>query len=51
KLLRNYSTSLRYVKVILLVDKTSTSLLREAIKLNIHDVLEFPFTYHDLNES
>lgn len=51
KLLRNYSTSLRYVKVILLVGKTSTSLLREAIKLNIHDVLEFPFTYHDLNES
>ncbi len=51
KLLRNYSTSLRYVKVILLVDKTSTSLLKEAIKLNIHDVLEFPFTYHDLNES
>ena len=51
KLLRNYSTSLRYVKVILLVGKTSTSLLKEAIKLNIHDVLEFPFTYHDLNES
>ncbi len=51
KLLRNSSTSLRYVKVILLVDKTSTSLLSEAIMLNIHDVLEFPFTYHDLNES
>ncbi len=51
KLLRNYSTSLRYVKVILLVGKTSTSLLKEAIKFNIHDVLEFPFTYHDLNES
>lgn len=51
KLLQNYSTSLRYVKVILLVGKTSTSLLKEAIKFNIHDVLEFPFTYHDLNES
>jgi len=41
KLLRNYSTSLRYVKVILLVGKTSTSLLKEAIKFNIHDILEF----------
>lgn len=51
KLLQNYSTSLRYVKIILLVGKTSTSLLKEAIKLNIHDVLEFPFTYNDLNES
>ncbi|GAG89553.1 unnamed protein product, partial [marine sediment metagenome] len=51
KLLQNYSTSLRYVKIILLVSKTSTSLLKEAIKFNIHDVLEFPFTYHDLNES
>ncbi|MFC2159363.1 CpaE family protein [Actinomycetota bacterium] len=51
KLFIKYCSALRYVKVILLVEKTSTALLREAIKLDIHDVLEFPFNFEDLSRS
>jgi len=29
----------------------SANLLKKAIKLNVHDVMEFPFTYSDLKES
>ncbi len=50
-ILLEYSGSLRYIKVILLISKTSANLFKEVIKLNIHDVLEFPFTYNDLVES
>lgn len=51
KLLRSHSADLFLVKVILLVKETSANLLRKAIKLNVHDVLEFPFTFNDLKES
>ena len=51
KIFLKYCASLRYVKVILLVEKTSTAMLKEAIKLDIHDVLEFPFNFEDLKES
>ncbi len=51
KILLDYSSSLGTIKVILLVSKVSTNLFKEAIKLNIHDVLEFPFAYNDLVES
>ncbi|MCL5985850.1 MAG: hypothetical protein M1371_04700 [Actinobacteria bacterium] len=51
KILSSHSADLFFVKVILLVKETSASLLRKAIKLNIHDVLEFPFTFNDLKES
>ncbi|MBU2598172.1 MAG: P-loop NTPase [Actinobacteria bacterium] len=42
---------LRFVKVILSVDKFSTDILKKAIKLNIHDVIEFPFIYDELRDS
>jgi pilus assembly protein CpaE len=51
KLLKANSNALRFVKVILLVTKTTADLLRKAIKLNIHDVLEFPFKFEDFNDS
>jgi len=51
KLLKANSNALRFVKVILLVKKTTAEHLRKAIKLNIHDVLEFPFKFEDFNES
>jgi len=42
---------LSFIKVILLVDKISTETLKKVIKLNIHDVIEFPFTYDELRDS
>ena len=51
KLLKANSNALRFVKVILLVRKTTADHLRKAIKLNIHDVLEFPFKFEDFNDS
>ncbi|MCG9479698.1 MAG: P-loop NTPase [Actinomycetia bacterium] len=51
EILQTYSSALNTVKVILLAKDTSAELLRKAIKLNIHDVLEFPFTYDELKES
>ena len=51
KLLKANNNALRFVKVILLVEKTTADLLRKAIKLNIHDVLEFPFKFEDFNDS
>lgn len=51
KLLKANSNALRFVKVILLVRKTTADLLRKAIKLNIHDVFEFPFSFEDFNDS
>ncbi len=35
-ILLEYSGSLRYIKVILLISKTSANLFKEVIKLNIH---------------
>ncbi len=51
KLLKANSNALRFVKVILLVKKATADHLRKAIKLNIHDVLEFPFKFEDFNDS
>jgi pilus assembly protein CpaE len=51
KILMANFDSLNFVKVILLVDKISTDILKKAIKLNIHDVIEFPFTHDELRES
>ncbi len=51
KMLIDFRASLHSIKVILLVSKVSTNLFKEAIKLDIHDVLEFPFAYNDLAES
>lgn len=44
-LLKINRNALRFVKVVLLSKETTTELLRQAIKLNVHDVLEFPFSY------
>ncbi|MBE3092330.1 MAG: AAA family ATPase [Chloroflexi bacterium] len=51
QLLRSYYTSLRFTKIILLVRETSADLLKKAIKLNIYDVLEIPFTHNDIKEA
>ncbi|MCK5567636.1 MAG: P-loop NTPase [Actinomycetia bacterium] len=45
ELLSANSNALQFVKVVLLVKETTTELLRKIIKLNVHDVLEFPFSY------
>ena len=51
KLLKVNSNALRFVKVILLVKKTTSDIFRKAMKSNIHDVLEFPFKFEDFNDS
>jgi len=51
KILKSYRAELSIVKVIFLAKEASANLLKNAIKLNIHDVLEFPFAYNDLKES
>ncbi|MBU4293758.1 MAG: P-loop NTPase [Actinobacteria bacterium] len=45
------SQALNLVKIILLTSEVSTELLKRALKLNIHDVLEFPFDNKDFKES
>lgn len=45
KLLKTNRNALRFVKVVLLEKETTTELLEQAIKLNVHDVLKFPFSY------
>ncbi len=50
-ILKTYSIELRVVKLILLTNKTSAELLKKAIKLNVHDVMEFPFTQDELKDS
>lgn len=51
ELLHRYHGSLYFTKIILLVRDMSAELLKRAIKLNIHDVLEIPFTYSDIKEA
>jgi pilus assembly protein CpaE len=51
KILRTYNSALTFVKIVFLVREPSAILLKTAIKLNIYDVLEFPFTFEDLRES
>jgi pilus assembly protein CpaE len=51
KILRIYNSALTFVKIVLLVREPSAMLLKTAMKLNIYDVLEFPFTFEDLRES
>src|SRR4030042_461111 len=50
-LLKSYYTSLRFTKIILIVRETSAELLKKAIKLNIYDVLEIPFSYNDIKDA
>jgi pilus assembly protein CpaE len=45
------SQALNHVKIILLADEVTAQLLKSALKLNIHDVLEFPFDNKDFTES
>ncbi len=46
-----YQSSLHYVKIILLTSHLCADLLQKALKLDIHDVLEFPFKINDFIES
>jgi DNA-binding NtrC family response regulator len=50
-LLKHYSNSLNYIKIILLTQDLSAEVLKAAIKFNIHDVLEYPVKKTDLKES
>ena len=45
------SQALNLVKIILLTSEVTTELFKRALKLNIHDVLEFPFDNKDFKES
>ncbi len=51
RLLMTYRSSLYFVKIILLARGMSAELLKKALKLNIHDVLEIPFSYGDMKEA
>jgi pilus assembly protein CpaE len=51
KLLIIKESALNFIKVILLVKEVNADLLKKALKLNIHDVLEFPFTNNDVKDS
>ncbi len=51
ELLIKYTGSLNYVRIILLADSVNTELLKAALKLNIHDILEYPIQDKDLRES
>ena len=50
-LLKTQSQGLGTVKVILFTNEQSSNIFKKAIKLNIFDVLEFPFNYLDMKES
>jgi len=51
KLLIIKESSLNFIRVILLAKEVTADLLKRAIKLNIHDVIEFPFTNNDVKDS
>ena len=50
-LLKTQSQGLGTIKVILFTNEPSSNIFKKAIKLNIFDVLEFPFNYLDMKES
>ncbi len=49
-ILESYHSSLYFTRVILLARDMPAELLKKALKLNVHDVLEIPFTYNDIKE-
>jgi pilus assembly protein CpaE len=51
KLLVKYTSALNHVRVILIADSVSAELLRSAINLNMHDVIEYPVSDKALRES
>ena len=51
ELLVHYSNSLNAIKIILLSKSISAELLKSALKLNIHDLIEYPFQEKDLRDS
>jgi len=51
EMLNLYNNSLTSVKIVLLSNGINAELLKNAIKLNIHDVLEYPFTENELTAS
>ncbi len=50
-ILKSNDFNLDYIKIVLLVRDNSVLLLKKAIELNIHDVLEFPFNAETLNQT
>ena len=51
EMLNLYNHSLSYIKIVLFSNEISAELLKSAIKLNIHDVLEYPLSEKDLKDS
>lgn len=51
EMLNLYNNSLGYIKIVLLSNEISAEILRSAIKLNFHDVLEYQFIEKDLKAS
>jgi len=45
------SQTLNLVKIILLTSEATSELFKKALKLNIHDILDFPFDNKDFKES
>ncbi len=50
-IIANQQNSLNLVKIVLLTNNLSADLLQKALKLDIHDVLEFPLKTNDFIES
>lgn len=50
-LLKTQGLSLGFVKLILFTNEPSSNIFKKAIKLNIFDVIDFPFDYEDIMES
>jgi len=49
-LLNSYRSSLYFTKIILLAREMPAELLKKALKLKIHEVLEIPFTLDDIKD-
>lgn len=50
-MLKHYADALNRIRVILLSSEISAKLLKHALKMNIHDVLEYPVQEKDFRES
>ena len=50
-ILESNDFNLDYIRIVLLVRENSVLLLKKAIELNIHDVLEFPFNVETINQT
>ncbi|MBM3705304.1 MAG: hypothetical protein FJW66_02155 [Actinobacteria bacterium] len=51
EMLKHYNNSLNHVRIVMLAKEISAELLRSAIKLNVHDIIEYPIQEKDLKDS